>query len=381
MDRRTLLKASAVGIGVGGAAGVGAAQVFQPATTAGGVVSATRAPQGSERAVRRLSMVTSWPKNLPGLGAAADRLAALIGQLSEGALEVRVYAAGEVVGAFDVFDAVSNGAADMYHAADYYWQGKAAAYPFFTAVPFGLTAQEHMAWIDWGGGQDLWNELSAQFNIIPLQAANTGVQMGGWFKREIASLADVRGLKMRIPGVGGQVWRALGGAAVAVPGGEIYGALQSGLIDGAEWVGPWNDFFLGFYREAPFYYGPGFHEPGAALACGVNRKVWESLRPADQAAMRAAAQAVNHQSLGEFHYQNAAHLRILLDQHNVQLRRFPEDLASAAGEASNDILNDIGASDGLSRRIRDSFLAARKTLNAWSLSAEGGYYPMRLPTL
>jgi TRAP-type mannitol/chloroaromatic compound transport system substrate-binding protein len=381
MDRRTLLKAAAVGVGVGGAAGAGAAQIFKPAPAAGGVVSASRPGTAGERTVRRLSMVTSWPKNLPGLGAAADRLAALIGQLSGGELEVRVYAAGEVVGAFDVFDAVSNGAADLYHAADYYWQGKAAAYPFFTAVPFGLSAQEQLAWIEWGGGQDLWNELSAQFNIIPMMGANTGVQMGGWFKREITGLSDVRGLKMRIPGIGGEVWRALGGAAVAMPGGEIYGALQSGLIDGAEWVGPWNDFFLGFYREAPFYYGPGFHEPGAALACGVNRKVWESLRPSDQAVLRAAAQAVTAQSVGEFHHQNAAHLDVLLTQHGVQLRRFPDDLARAAGEAANDIINDIGASDGLSRRIRDSFLGARKKLNAWSTNAEGAYYQMRASAL
>ncbi len=378
MDRRTLLKASVVGAAVGVGAGAGAAQVFTPdeAVRRGAALLAPRAP-GQATATRRLSMVTAWPKNLPGLGGAADRLGAMIGELSGGELEVRVYAAGEVVGAFEAFDAVSSGAADMYHAADYYWQGKFPAYPFFTAVPFGMTAMEHMAWIDHGGGQELWSELAGDFNLVPFQAANTAHQMGGWFKREITSLADMRGLKMRIPGLGGEVVRALGGAAVAIPGGEIYGGLQSGLIDAAEWVGPWNDFFLGFYREAPYYYGPGFHEPGASLACAINRQVWESLSSRHQAIMRAACRAVNEASLSEFTHFNAQYLKTLVEQHGVQLRRFPPDVIAAAREASADVRAGAGQGSDLARRIYESFEAARAALRPWSELSDGGFIAMR----
>jgi TRAP-type mannitol/chloroaromatic compound transport system substrate-binding protein len=329
------------------------------------------------RGLRQLLMVTSWPRDMPGLGDSANRVARLIGELSGGALTVEVAAAGERAPALGVFDAVSLGRADMYHAADYYWTGKSPAYAFFTAVPFGFSAQEQMAWIDHGGGQALWNELSAQFDIVPFQAANTGVQMGGWFKREIRSLDDMRGLKMRIPGLGGDVIRALGGTSQLVPGGEIFSALQSGAIDAAEWVGPWNDFQLGFYRVAPYYYGPGFHEPGGSLACGVNRQVFESLSTEHKAIVRAACEATHHWSLGAFHWHSAEHLRILTEEHNTRLARFPDDVIRAAGAASRDILADIGRRDNLSRRIYDSWIAARRALPAWSDAAEGGYYTMR----
>jgi TRAP-type mannitol/chloroaromatic compound transport system substrate-binding protein len=196
-------------------------------------------------------MVTSWPKGMPGLGMSAERIAQRALALSGGTLDIKVYAAGELVGAFEVFDAVATGSADLYHSADYYWQGKNPAYPFFTAVPFGMTAMEQMGWLDHGGGQALWEELAAGFGIVPMAAANTCHKAGGWFKREINSLADLKGLKMRIPGIGGEMIRRLGGAAVAMPGGEIYQALQSGVIDAAEFVGPWNDIGLGFSREAP----------------------------------------------------------------------------------------------------------------------------------
>jgi TRAP-type mannitol/chloroaromatic compound transport system substrate-binding protein len=375
MDRRTLLQSAVVGGAVGVGAGFGAAQVFssvgRPAVTARDQGPAVQA------GAKRLSMVTSWPKNLPGLGESAQRVADYARAMSGGALDIRVYAAGEVVGAFEVLDAVSSGAADLYHAADYYWTGKSSAYPFFTAVPFGLTAQEHMGWIDYGGGQALWNELAAQFNVVPMMAANTTHQMGGWFRREINSLDDFRGLKMRIPGLGGDVVRALGGAAVAIPGGEIFGGLQSGLIDATEWVGPWNDFFLGFYRVAPLYYGPGFHEPGAALTVGVNRQVWEGLPREHQEILKAACARANDTSLGEFTYQNAAYLKLLKEQHGVQVRTFPADVVKRAREASRDILAKAGSGDGLSRKIYQSFEAVLKTSGAWAAVSDAGYYPMR----
>ncbi|MEL6258654.1 MAG: ABC transporter substrate-binding protein, partial [Pseudomonadota bacterium] len=196
---------------------------------------------------RRLNMVTTWPKGLPGLGTAAERVAEKIETLSDGQITVKVFAAGEFVPALQAFDAVADGTADIYHGAEYYWQAKSKAFNFFTSVPMGMTAQEIMGWIDFGGGRELWEELSGQYGVIAFQGANTGHQMGGWFKREIDALDDFKGLKMRIPGLGGDVIRALGGAAVTLSGGEIFQSLQTGAIDATEWVGPWNDFALGFY--------------------------------------------------------------------------------------------------------------------------------------
>lgn len=376
MDRRTLLQSVAVGAAVGLGAGAGAVQLAGPQAAPTQQAAAARAP-GAHANGRRLSMVTSWPKNLPGLGESAERVARLVREMSGGALDIRVYAAGEVVGAFEVLDAVSSGAADMYHAADYYWTGKSAAYPFFTAVPFGMTAQEQIGWIEFGGGQALWDELAGQFNIVPMMAANTTHQMGGWFRREINSLDDFRGLKMRIPGLGGDIIRALGGSAVTIPGGEVFGALQSGLIDATEFVGPWNDFFLGFYRVAPFYYGPGFHEPGALLCVGMNRKVWDSLSREHQEIIRAACAKTNNTSLGEFTYQNAAYLKILRDEHNVQLRRFPPDVVKRAREAARDIMSKAGSGDALARKIYTSFETALNRAGAWATISDAGYYPMR----
>ena len=227
-------------------------------------------------------MVTTWPKNFPGLGTGAQRLADRITNGTEGRIEVKLFSAGELVPPFESFDAVSQGTADMYHAAEYYWQGKSKAFNFFATVPFGLTASEVDAWIYHSGGQALWDELSADFNLKPLMAGNTGVQWGGWFNKEINSIEDFKGLKMRMPGLGGEVLRRLGAAAVALPGGEIFPALQAGTIDATEWVGPWNDLAFGFYKITKYYYWPGFHEPGTILSLGINKDVWESLSASDQ---------------------------------------------------------------------------------------------------
>src|SRR6056297_1238805 len=236
---------------------------------------------------RELSMVTTWPKNFPGLGTGAQRLADRITAATDGRITVNLYAAGELVGAFESFDAVAAGNADMWHGASYYWQGKSPGFAFFTAVPFGMTATENDAWLYHAGGQDLWDELGAQFNIKAMPAGNTGVQMGGWFRNEVTSVDDFNGLKFRMPGLGGEVLRKLGAAVQALPGGEIFPALQSGAIDATEWVGPWNDLAFGFFRVAPYYYYPGFHEPGSTLECGINLDVWNSFSDADKALVQA----------------------------------------------------------------------------------------------
>ena len=228
---------------------------------------------------RTLKMVTAWPKNFPGFGTSAERFAERVRTVTDGALDIKVYAAGELVGAFESFDAVSLGNADMYHAADYYFQGKHKALNFFTAVPFGFTADEMASWIHYGGGQKLWDEVSGKFNIKPMIVANSGTQMAGWYKKEINSLEDFKGLRIRWPGLGGEVIRRLGAAVNAMPGGDIFQALQSGAIDAAEWIGPWNDMALGFHTIASYYYYPGFHEPGSSITLGVNKDVWESFSP------------------------------------------------------------------------------------------------------
>ena len=240
------------------------------------VASTTIAAPAIATGKRRLKMVTTWPKNLPGIGVSAERLSKRIKALTEDQIEIKVFGAGQEVPALQSFDAVSSGAADVYHGAEYYWQGKSPAFNYFTTVPFGFTAAEQNAWIYHGGGQELWDELSAGYNIKAFMAANTGVQMGGWFRKEINTLEDLKGLTMRIPGLGGEVFRRLGVAATTIPGNEVYQALDSGNIDATEWIGPWNDMALGFYQIAPYYYWPGIHEAGPTLAAGWNLDVWNS---------------------------------------------------------------------------------------------------------
>jgi len=375
MDRRNLLTAMAVGTVAGAGAGLAASRVAGSGVGPG--QSASLGLIGAVAGAVQLNMVTSWPKGMPGLGVSAERVAANALELSGGTLDIRVYAAGELVGPFEVFDAVATGSADLYHSAEYYWQGKNAAYPFFTAVPFGMNAIEQMGWLDHAGGQALWDELGAGFGIVPFAAANTCHQAGGWFKREINSLNDFRGLKMRIPGIGGEMVRRLGGAAVALPGGEIYQALQSGVIDAAEFVGPWNDLGLGFYREAPYYYAPGLHEPGAILSVGANKSRYDRLSREHQLVLKAACRASYMTSIGEFTYQNGVALEQLRTAHNISLRAFPDDVTLAAARVSKDMWAEAGAADPLSGRIYQSWLKAYRTMRPWVEGSEGSYMSMR----
>lgn len=322
-------------------------------------------------------MVTTWPKNFPGTGDAALRLAQSVEAMSGGAIRIKVFSDGELAPAFGAFDAVAQGSADMYHGAEYYWEGKNRGFSFFTSVPFGMTAPEIMGWIDFGGGQELWNELSAQFGVIAFQAANTGHQMGGWFRREINSLADFRGLKMRIPGLGGEVVQRLGGAKITIPGQEIFQALQTGAIDATEWIGPWNDLAFGFHQVAKNYYGPGFHEPGSTLSLGVNLAKWQSFTAEEQAMIRAAAAQVNHLSLGEFTYRNGLALETLKRDHAVIVRQFPADVLEAAAKAASEALAEAGASDPLAERIYQSYKAARAAMRGWTEIGEGPFYAAR----
>ena len=326
---------------------------------------------------KQFRLTTSWPKDFPGLGMMPNRLAQFVKDMTNGRIEIKVYAAGELVGAAEAFDAVSTGAADMYHSADYYWQGKAKGFSFFTAVPLGFTATEMVGWMEFGGGQQLWDDLSAKFGIKALHCGNSGHQMGGWFKKEINTLEDFKGLKMRMPGIGGEVIRRLGGAAVKLSGGEIYQALQSGSIDATEWVGPWNDYAFGFYREAPYYYGPGFHEPGAALSLGINLKIWEELGPADQAVFKAACHMVNDMSVGEYTHENAKALKILAQDHNIIPRSFSKEIWDEIGRIGDTVVAEIGNSDPQTKKIYDSYIAARDSYRSWTEISEGAYIAAR----
>ena len=327
---------------------------------------------------RQLKMVTTWPKNFPGLGTGAQRLADRIGRMSGGKLTVKLFAAGELVPEFESFDAVSSGAADLYHAAEYYWQGKSKAFNFFAAVPFGMTAAEINAWIYHGGGQKVWDGLSAKFNLKPFLCGNTGVQMGGWFNKEIHSVEDYKGLKIRMPGLGGEVLRRIGAAAVTLPGSEIFPSLQSGAIDATEWVGPWNDLAFGFYKVAKFYYYPGFHEPGTALSCAVNLKVWESLSAEHKAIIEAAAAVENDFMLAEFNARNNDALAVLRNKHGVKLRRFSDSTLLAIGAAAGAVVSEVGASDAFTGGVYNSFIDFRKKSIAWSKLSDQAFWKARL---
>jgi len=326
---------------------------------------------------RELKMVTTWPKDFPGLGTMAERTAQFITEMSGGAMRVRVFAAGELVGAFESFDAVSNGAADLYHGAEYYWVGKSPAFAFFTAVPFGMTAMEIMAWTEFGGGQQLWDELSAQFNIKPFAAGNSTHQLAGWYKREINSLEDLRGMRIRMPGLGGEVLRRLGASAVALSGGEIYQALQSGAIDGTEWVGPWNDLAFGFHREAKFYYWPGFHEPGAQLGVGINLGLWNSLNLQEQSIIQGACQRANNLSIAEYIHHNGTALDQLVNDHGVELRQMPDDVMAALARETKTVLEETAQTDDITGRIFESYKASLERSQAWTRISEEAFMSAR----
>ena len=361
MKRRRFLTGAAKGIA---AASVAASSMPSPAIAQG---------------LRRLKMVTTWPRDFPGLGTGARRLAESITAMSEGRLGVEVFAAGELVPPFESFDAVAGGAADLYHAIEYYWQDRSRAFNFFAAVPFGLTAGELAAWVYHGGGQELWDRLAAGFNIKPFQVGNTGAQMGGWFNKEINAIEDFKGLRIRMPGLGGEVLRRIGAIPVSLPGAKIFPSLQSGAIDATEWAGPWSDLALGFHKVAKYYYYPGFHEPGTALSVGFNLKVWEGLSADHQAIVSRAMAAENAVSRAEFSARNAAALNTLRRKHNVHLRRFTDDVLKAIGFASGAVVGDIGSSgDALTREVYDSFLKFRKQALSWSHLGEQTFRNARI---
>lgn len=362
--RKLLLK-----LGVGAAAVAGVAACAREAGS----------PAGAEISAQRFEwkMVTSWPTNFPGLGVGAQQLAERITSASGGRLTIKVYGGGELVPPFEVFDAVSRGTAEMGHSAAYYWKGKNSAAPFFCAVPFGLNAQEMNGWLYHGGGLELWRELYARFDLVPFAAGNTGVQMAGWFNREITTLDDLRGLKMRIPGLGGEVMARLGVTPVNLPGAEIFTALQSGAIDATEWVGPYNDLAFGLHRVAKYCYYPGWQEPGPTLECMIHRPAWEALPTDLQALVAVCCQSVNDDMLAEYTAQNHRALKTLQDEHKVEFRRLPDVVVQALREASEALLLELAQGDPFTRRVYDSFNEFRNNARTWHALSEVAYYQAR----
>ncbi|MEM6543383.1 MAG: TRAP transporter substrate-binding protein DctP [Pseudomonadota bacterium] len=322
-------------------------------------------------------LVTTWPKNLPGLGHTPEVFAQTVARMTGGRLQIRVYGAGEIVPAFEVFDAVSSGVAEVGHGASYYWKGKIPASVFYTSVPFGMTAQEINGWIHYGGGQALWEELYAPAGIVPLAGGNSGVQMAGWFNREINSLEDLRGLRMRIPGLAGEVFTEAGGEAVRIPGGEVYTALQTGVIDAVEWVGPYNDLALGLHEIAEYYYYPGWHETGSTLEFIVNEKALRALPEELQAIVRTAARAANADMLDEFTARNNRALREMVEKHNVKLRRLPDDVLEALYEGSERAMAKLVAKDPMAAKVYASFSRFLDDARAYHEISEQAYIDAR----
>ena len=348
------------------------------AGVAGAAAAASFPKPGIAQGVRELKMVMTWPKNLPALGIGAQRVAKRIEQFSEGKLKVKTYGGGELVPPLEVFDAVSSGSADFYHSASYYFQGKSKAFNFFTTVPFGLTAPEMSAWLYYGGGQELWDELAAQFNLKSFPVGNTGVQMGGWFAKEVNSLDDFKGLKYRMPGLGGEVFRRLGVAVTNLPPQEILPALQSGAIDGTEWVGPYSDLSFGFYKVVKYYYHPGIHEPGSNLDFAVNLDVWNSLTDTQKEIIRTATAAESELVSSEFEALNSGALDTLINKHGVELRQFSDEIVNAIGEAAGEVMAEIAESDEITRKIYNSFIDFRKKAMRWSRYGEQAFLQARL---
>ena len=355
MDRRSFLRNSTIG-----GAAAGATALAAPAYAQGN---------------RTLTMVTTWGRGLAGVHDSAQRVADSITAMTDGQLTVDLKAAGELVGAFEVFDAVTSGQADMYHGADYYFVGQHPGYAYFTAVPFGMTAQELANWYYHAGGMELHDELGEIFGLKSFLGGNTGAQAGGWFSKEISGPEDFQGLKFRMPGLGGQALGKMGASVQNLPGAEVYQALASGAIDGTEWIGPWADEKAGFQEITKIYYTAGFHEPGAGLSVATNRSVFEELSPAHQKIVEIAAAECHQWNLAQFLAENGRALQ-RLQQGGVQLAEFPDSVWDAFGSASQEV-TDENMGDELFAKIHNSAMDSMQASSNWITRSEGAYRMQR----
>jgi len=351
-------------------AGVGAAAV---------AATAVNAPAVLAKKTFNWKMVTTWPPGLPVLQTGCERLAKRINLLTDGRIKIQVFAGGELVPPLGIFDAVSAGTVEMGSGASYYWAGKTTAAQWFAAVPFGMNAQGMAAWFHGGDGLKLWEEVYAPFNLIPRPGGSTGVQMGGWFNKKIKSIKDFKGIKMRIPGLGGKVLAKAGGTVVLSPGGEIFTNLERGVIDATEWVGPLHDLRMGFYQAAKYYYYPGWHEPGTYLEYFFNKKAYESLPKDLQYIVDTAIMENELWCLSQFEARNGEALQTLINKHNVKLMKFPDKVLGSLRKLAEEVVEEEAAKDPMARKVADSFKKFQKVVGTWGSISEKAYYDIIQP--
>jgi TRAP-type mannitol/chloroaromatic compound transport system substrate-binding protein len=358
MDRRSFIKKAAT------------AAVAAPA-----VAAAVSYPGKTTHAQTkfRWRLAHSFGPTAPVLGTNLPKMAEDLKVMSKGQMDLKVFGAGELVPAFGVFDAVKEGSIQMMYSASYYWAGKVPATQFTCSVPFGMTPQQQNAWFYNGGGMDVWNEFYGKHGLKVFAAGNTGIQMGGWFRKEMKSIDDFKGLKMRIPGLGGKVVAAVGGTVVLLPGPEIFPALERGVIDATEWVGPYYDFNLGLHQAAKYYYAPGWHEPGTANELTINLKAWESLPKDIQAMIEMVAYKLNVANLAEFDAKNNEYLDKILKLGKVEVRNFPSDVLKALAKASEKINQEVADSDPDARKVYESYKTFRDGIRKWTSLSEVAY--------
>jgi TRAP-type mannitol/chloroaromatic compound transport system substrate-binding protein len=358
MKRREFI--TKAGLGAAGVAGAGA--LATPAIASGH---------------KTMIIVSTWGRDFPGLGTSAQRLAARITELSEGSITTEYFAGGERVAPFDVFDEVASGNSQAYIAADYYWRGTHPGFAYFTAVPMGMNSAEWNAWIRFAGGQELWDEISGQYGLKALPAGSTGCQAGGWFNKEINSADDLKGLKMRIPGLGGTVMSKLGASPISVPGSQIYENLVSGAIDACEWVGPWNDYFLKFYEAAKYYYTAGMHEPGSNLCLGMNASWWGSLSQHEKNIIHTCCYEENGYQYMETMANNGAYLTKLVEEQGVEVKNFNEDVWDSFGEAAEEVFAETRDHSALAAKINDHYQNAMREIGGMNALFETNYINQR----
>jgi TRAP-type mannitol/chloroaromatic compound transport system substrate-binding protein len=359
MDRRSFLRTSALGGTAAAATALAAPAIAQGRVT--------------------WRMVTTWPRNFPGLGVGAQRLADRITAASDGQLTVQVFSAGEMVPALQSLDAVIDGSAEMSHGAAYYWQNKSVGLSFFTGVPFGMTSRELGAWVRYMGGQDAWDAIYDQFGLVGFLSGDTGTQAGGWFQNELTGLADIQGLRFRTPGLGGQVWQRMGASVTNMAAGEICAALQSGTLDAAEFVGPYNDLALGFHQVRKHYYTSSFIEPGLATELAVDKAKYMALPANLQAIIRDVCQAEYDQVASDFYANDPRALATLVNEHGVIVHpSFPDEILQAGANAANQLMDEILASnDPLTRAAAESFVSALNILRTRTEGTDMGYLQAR----
>ena len=322
-----------------------------------------------------IKLATSWPAHFPIMGTGVEKFAARIKEISSGSLEIKIYPKNVLVPALAVFDACSSGQIDAFHSGPYYWKGKNSAFSLFSGMPFGFTAEEINSWMLYGGGMDLWREQYAKYNLYPFLGGNTNIQMGGWFRKPINSLVDMQGLKMRIPGLGGEVFSRMGVNPILLPAGEIYTSLERGVIDATEWVGPALDIKMGFYKVAPYYYS-GWHEPGSILELTFNKYIWSKLANEHQAMIEVSASEMNANMATEFHYENIHALQKLKSLH-VKLAKFPDDVTQAGKKALVEVIKEFSTKNSDFAKVYASIKTHLKLSKEWSDVSLGYFLNIR----